>query len=104
MKSDDILFGRDYELAEFGWGNAGYRVYIYDYGLIVLLLTIIFYISAVYGSTDRRAIISMFVIGVASFWVRATPLSFYYFIPLYAFAYIGHQNKELYDNKQEDLQ
>ena len=53
---------------------------------------------------DRRAIISMFVIGVASFWVRATPLSFYYFIPLYAFAYIGHQNKELYDNKQEDLQ
>ena len=104
MKSDDILFGRDFELAEFGWGNAGYRVYIYDYGLIVLLLTIIFYISAVYGSKDRRAIISMFFIGVASFWVRATPLSFYYFIPLYAFAYIGHQNKELYDNKQEDLQ
>lgn len=103
MKSDDILFGRDFELAEFGWGNAGYRVYIYDYGLIVLLLTIIFYISAVYGSKDRRAIISMFFIGVASFWVRATPLSFYYFIPLYAFAYIGHQNKKLYDIKQEDL-
>lgn len=103
MKSDDILFGRDFELAEFGWGNAGYRVYIYDYGLIVLLLTIIFYISAVYGSKDRRAIISMFFIGVASFWVRATPLSFYYFIPLYAFAYIGHQNKKLYDIKQENL-
>lgn len=101
MKSDDVLFGRDYELAEFGWGNAGYRVYIYDYGLIVLLLTIIFYISAVYGSTDRRAILSMFIIGIASFWVRATPLSFYYFIPLYAFAYIGHQNKELYYTKQK---
>ena len=78
--------------AEFGWGNAGYRVYIYDNGIIVLMLTIFFYIAAVYSSNDRRAVISMFIIGVASFWVRATPLSFYYFIPLYAFAYIGHQN------------
>ena len=92
IKSDDILFGRDFELAEFGWGNAGYRVYIYDNGIIVLMLTIFFYIAAVYSSNDRRAVISMFIIGVASFWVRATPLSFYYFIPLYAFAYIGHQN------------
>lgn len=56
------------------------------------MLTIFFYIAAVYSSNDRRAVISMFIIGVASFWVRATPLSFYYFIPLYAFAYIGHQN------------
>lgn len=92
IKSDDILFGRDFELAEFGWGNAGYRVYIYDNGIIVLMLTIFFYIAAVYSSNDRRAVISMFIIGEASFWVRATPLSFYYFIPLYAFAYIGHQN------------
>lgn len=92
LQTDDILFGREYELAEFGWGNAGYRVYIYDYGLVVLVLTIMFYILAVSSSKERRAIISMFVIAVASFWVRATPLSFYYFIPLYAFAYIGHQH------------
>lgn len=92
LQTDDILFGREYELAEFGWGNAGYRVYIYDYGLVVLALTILFYILAVSSSKERRAIISMFVIAVASFWVRATPLSFYYFIPLYAFAYIGHQH------------
>ena len=92
LQTDDILFGREYELAEFGWGNAGYRVYIYDYGLVVLVLTILFYILAVSSSRERRAIISMFVIAVASFWVRATPLSFYYFIPLYAFAYIGHQH------------
>lgn len=92
LQTDDILFGREYELAEFGWGNAGYRVYIYDYGLVVLVLTILFYILAVSSSKERRAIISMFVIAVASFWVRATPLSFYYFIPLYAFAYIGHQH------------
>ena len=92
LQTDDILFGREYELAEFGWGNAGYRVYIYDYGLVVLVLTILFYILAVSSSRERRVIISMFVIAVASFWVRATPLSFYYFIPLYAFAYIGHQH------------
>lgn len=92
LQTDDILFGREYEFAEFGWGNAGYRVYIYDYGLVVLVLTILFYILAVSSSRERRAIISMFVIAVASFWVRATPLSFYYFIPLYAFAYIGHQH------------
>lgn len=93
LQTDDILFGREYELAEFGWGNAGYRVYIYDYGFVVLVLTILFYILAVWSSMERRAVISMFVIAVASFWVRATPLSFYYFIPLYSFAYIGHQQK-----------
>lgn len=92
LQTDDILFGREYELADFGWGNAGYRVYIYDYGIVVLMLTILFYITAVWSSKERRAVISMFIIAVASFWVRATPLSFYYFIPLYAFAYIGHQN------------
>ena len=80
-------------MAEFGWGNAGYRVYIYDYGFVVLVLTILFYILAVWSSMERRAVISMFFIAVASFWLRATPLSFYYFIPLYSFAYIGHQQK-----------
>ena len=50
LQTDDILFGREYELAEFGWGNAGYRVYIYDYGLVVLALTILFYILAVSSS------------------------------------------------------
>lgn len=94
IKTDDIIFGRDYELAEFGWGNAGYRVFIYDYGIICLLLVIVFYLCSVFNCGHPRTIIAMFVIGVASFWVRATPLSFYYFIPMYAFTYMVSDAKK----------
>lgn len=87
--SGDILFGREYNMDDFGFGNAGYRVFIYDYGLVSLLLVMVFYACAVFSSKERRAVIAMFVIGVAAFWVRAIPLSFYFFIPMYAFAHLG---------------
>lgn len=94
IKSDDILLGRDYDWRDFGWGNAGYRVFIYDNGLIILFMLIVFYICMILPSTEKRAITAMFIIGIASFWVRATPLSIYYFIPMYAFAYIGNNISE----------
>lgn len=97
MQSDDILLGRDYDWQDFGWGNAGYRVFIYDNGLIVLFLVIMLYILMTLPSTDKRAVISMLIFGVASFWVRANPITYYYFIPMYAFAYIGNNINEKKD-------
>lgn len=102
IKTEDILFGREYVLAEFGWGNAGYKVFLYDNGIVCLILVIILYFCAVASSKNGRAIIAMFVIGSATFWVRAIPLSFYFFIPMYAFAYIGiNENKEIENIKKE---
>lgn len=99
IESDDIFFGRDYDWRDFGWGNAGYRVFLYDNGLIILFMLIVFYICMILPSTEKRAVTAMFIIGVASFWVRAIPLSFYYFIPMYAFAYIGNNIDEKKDTE-----
>ncbi len=84
IQSEDILFGREYNLDEFGFGNSGYRVFIYDYGIICLLLVILFYLTAVLNCKDQRTVISVLLIGTAAFWVRATPFTLYYLIPIYA--------------------
>lgn len=84
IKSDDVLFGREYKIEDFGFGNAGYRVYIYDNGLFGLLLIALFYLSLIIYCKEPRAVIVMLLIGSAAFWVRSTPLAFYYFLPLYA--------------------
>lgn len=101
ITSSDVLFGRDYKLEDFGFGNAGYKVFVYDYGFVCLLLVICFYASAAYSSKQRRAVIAMFVVGVASFWVRAIPLSFYYFIPMYAFAHLGINKYQQLEKTEE---
>lgn len=88
VQSSDIWFGREYSIEDFGFGNAGYRVFLYDYGLICLVLVLLFYISSVMFSPDKRAVISVLVIAIAAFMVRATPFSFYFLLPLYALPYI----------------
>lgn len=81
--SDDVMFGREFKLMKYGWGNSGYRVFIYDNGLISLFFILAFYISFSVLGKYRRGIISMWIIFIASFIVRATPLNFYYFLPLF---------------------
>lgn len=88
VKTSDVWFGRDYTLDDFGFGNAGYRVFIYDNGLIGLLLVLMFYYTATVFSPNRRARIAMLLIGSAAFWVRATPITYYFLMPLYMLPYI----------------
>lgn len=88
LKSDDILFGKVYKLEDFGFGNAGYRVYIYDNGIVGLLLIIVFYLSIALYGYDFRSTITMLLIAAAAFWVRSTPLAFYYFLPLYCILFM----------------
>ena len=88
MQSSDILWGRKMENTGRG-GNAGYRVYIYSYGLIGFFLCYLFYFVSMYKAPDKRAFIAMMVLSLANFWVRAYPLWYGFFIPYYLFAYLS---------------
>lgn len=87
LHSGDILFGRDMPKDEFG--NAGYRVYIYEHGLVGFILTYLFYILAMYKGPDKRAFIAMLALSLANFWIRAYPMWYGFFIPYYIMAYMS---------------
>ncbi len=84
LKSSDIFVGREYNIEDFGFGNSGYKVFLYDYGIICLFLTFLFYLSMATLGNNGRAIISTLVISFAAFLVRSAPFTFYYLIPIYA--------------------
>ena len=100
IKSDDILWGREYISMKYGWGNAGYRVFIFQYGIIVLLLVFVFYIVFALQGVDRRAMMVMLAIAVSSFIVRSIPLAYYYFIPLFVLSQIDQ--RLLKENEQNE--
>lgn len=81
LESSDILFGRDYDTSQ--WGNSGYRVYIYDYGLVVLLLTIALNAILFSKGTDRRAIVMAAILAFTNFIIRGYPIMFMFLIPYY---------------------
>ena len=81
LQSSDILTGRDRNEEIFG--NSGYRVYFYDYGLIGLLLVIIFYVFSMYEPHNHKAFIAVLIIATINFIIRAYPLWYSNFIPLF---------------------
>lgn len=83
--SEEIIIGKGMEkFLRFGNnGNSGFRVYIYCYGLLSILMLIIFFITLFRTSTNRRAVVSMTLISIASFIAHGTPILYYFFIPLY---------------------
>lgn len=103
ITTSDVWLGREYSLEEFGVGNAGYRVFIYEYGLICLFLTIIFYSTMSYNPNDKRSWLAMLAVATAGFWVRAIPFSFYFLIPLYSipFMKIGDKNNFLNEGNND---
>lgn len=86
LDSSDILFGRDMDNDEFG--NAGYRVYVYEYGLVGFLLMLMFYLIAFYKAPDKRALMSALIITAMYFWASAMMLWENFFFPVYAIAYM----------------
>ena len=85
---------------KYGWGNAGYRVFIFQNGIIVLFLVVVFYIVFALQGADRRAMMVMLAIAFASFIVRSTPLAYYYFIPLFILSQIDQRH--LKENEQTE--
>jgi hypothetical protein len=87
VDSSDILFGRKYEQLEFG--NAGYRVFFYDHGLVGIFLLITFYVASMMYSPNKRALIGVLVVAALYFWASAFMLWENIYLPLYAAAYSG---------------
>jgi len=92
MQSSDIFFGRKMEN---GGGNAGYKVFIYQNGLVGFFLCYLFYFVAMYKGPDKRAFIAMMVLSLANFWIRAYPFWFGFFIPYYLFAHLPRQTAQM---------
>ena len=97
LGSSDILFGRemDYE----GWGNSGYRVYIYDYGMAGFALFLVFYFFAFRTGRDIRAITTAFVLAMTNFWIRGYPMLFAFLFPYFI---ISQMNNKLDTLKEQD--
>ena len=84
MSSSDALWGRDRDTESFG--NSGFRVFIYDYGLIGLFLVIAFYLVAMYNPQHLKAMTAVFIISALNFIIRGYPLWYANFIPIYCVA------------------
>lgn len=86
LSSDDILFGREMDTTVFG--NSGYRVFIYENGIVGTVLLFVFYFFTAYRATNKRALISMAIISLLIFIVNAFMLWFNTYIPLMMAAYM----------------
>ncbi len=93
MQSSDIFFGREMDNTTFG--NAGYRVYLYENGIIGFILVYLFYIVSMNKGIDRRTFYAMLFLSLVNFWIRAYPLWFGFYIPYYILAYIDKDNFNL---------
>ena len=86
IESADVIFGRSYDnTVEFG--NAGYKVFFYDHGLVGIILIFVFYLIAVKNSANKRAAISAVIIAALYFLPSAYMVSEKLLIPLFAGAY-----------------
>ena len=88
IDSGDFWFGRGSEdMQKFGFGNAGYRVYIYTNGVISVFFVLVFFYAFMRTSRNKRAKIAVLVIQGMSFIAHAVPIKFYFFIPLYVLTF-----------------
>ena len=84
ISSGEVFFGRgNEELAKFGFGNSGYRVFIYCYGIVSVFCLCVMFFAVTRTSTNKRACISMLLIHALSFWAHGIPYGPYIYIPLY---------------------
>lgn len=91
LNSSDVLFGREMDYD--GWGNSGYRVYIYDYGMAGFALFLMFYFFAFRTGKDIRAIITAFVLALTNFWIRGYPMLFAFVFPYFIISQMDSNRK-----------
>lgn len=81
--NSDVFFGRDMSKIAAGSGNSGYRVWIYQNGLVGLFLLICFYTFSFWKYTDSRQLLMVVSVSLLIFWIRGYPLWYSNFIPLF---------------------
>lgn len=84
-ESSGIIFGKKRENPEFG--NSGYKVFIYENGIIGTILMLIFYLTSLGKIKSRKSAISSFVIALLGFIVRGYPLWYSNYLPYYGLAH-----------------
>lgn len=89
VKSPDLFLGRGIWVDEEGSGNAGYKLYLYENGLLGFILVYLFYYFSMRKAKDKRAFWAMMILSLANFWIRSYPLWFAFYIPYFLMA---HQN------------
>ena len=92
LESPDIFLGRDYDYSNFG--DSGHKVFLYDYGLIGVVLLFLFYGISFAKSEDYRCMIAAMIVLTLIFGVDAFVLWFGRFIPLYIVAMSKKCNKK----------
>ena len=86
--SEKLLVGAGTEnMEDFGFGNAGYKVYLYRNGLISFILLLLFFAVLSSTSSYKRGIIVMLLFQAVSFIPHGIPTKFYFFLPLYILAF-----------------
>ena len=98
-ESSDVIFGKIRENPEFG--NSGYKVFIYENGIIGTVLMLIFYITVLGKIRNRRATASAFILALLGFIVRGYPLWYSNFLPYFGLA---HDDPSLIDKAEETEQ
>lgn len=81
IETTDVIFGRDYDYSNFG--DSGYKVFLYDFGIVGVVLLYIFYIFAFAKCRDSRSFLSALIVMSLIFGVDAFVLWMGRFIPLY---------------------
>ena len=89
--SDVIKGGREIKERR---GNAGFRVYIYEHGLIGTSLLILFYVLSMRQKGNNRAFWSVIIVAGIAFYTRGRPLEFFLFFSLYVVAKIPFQDTD----------
>lgn len=107
FSSGEILIGKgNEELSKFGFGNSGYRVFIYCNGLISVVCLCFMFFAIARTSTNMRACISMLIIHGLSFWAHGNPHRLYVYFPLYVllFSTVYPPSRQLTDKANDSGQ
>ena len=96
-ESSDVIFGKKRENPEFG--NSGYKVFLYENGIVGIILMLAFYIASLGKIRNRKAAASAFILALLGFIVRGYPLWYSNYLPYFELA---HSDPSIADNDGKD--
>ncbi|MBQ0142629.1 MAG: hypothetical protein KBT06_07515 [Prevotellaceae bacterium] len=103
LNSPSIIFGKELDLSIYeNEGNSGFRVFLYENGIVGTFLLILFYYCTLRRGIDKRAIIAAIMAATMEFIALAYPLWFCHFIPIFITANVLDFTHSTEQNKNEN--
>lgn len=87
VTTSDVILGRSFADEDIGYGNSGYRVFIFEHGLVGTFLTLIFYFLIFRNYRDPRCLMAAIVIALLNYWIRGYPWLYSNVLPCLAMIY-----------------